>query len=117
MSVQRGLDPNAKLGVARAWNAIGSVGILISTTLITAGTKILGVGAVNMSNYAGVVHFMDESTVTGNVSGAQPFISLSLAANDVAYIELPVPYVVVSGCSVVPSLNESKTAAYVYYEA
>jgi hypothetical protein len=112
MGIEFHRDPNVKLGVARVND--NGIAQLISSTLITAGTRIVAVGVSNNSAAATFVHFCDEAAATGNIS-VTSFIALGVEASKTVYQELPVPYVCVSGCTI--KANTSKTTSFVYFEA
>jgi hypothetical protein len=101
-----------KLGVARVHN--NPMIQLVSSTLITAGTKILGVGIANLSAAASYVHLCDEAAATGNIS-ITSYFALGVAASDTVYQDLPAPYVCVSGTSV--KMNTSNMTTFIFYEA
>jgi len=112
MGIIQHRDPNINLKVARVNN--NGIAQLISSTLITGGTRVVAVGVSNNSNAATYVHFCDEAAATGNIS-VTSFAALGVAASDAKYQELPAPYVCVSGCTI--KANTSNTTSFVYYEA
>jgi hypothetical protein len=112
MSIIQHKDPNAKVKCAVVYAPTGAQ--LISSTLITAGTKVLAVGIANLSAGATYVHFCDEAAATGNIS-VTSFAALGVEASKTVYQTLPLPYVCVSGCTI--RTQGSQTTTFVYYEA
>lgn len=111
MAIEFHRDPNTQVKVARVHN--NGIAQLISTTLITGGTRVVAVGVANLSNTATYVHFCDEAAATGNIS-VTCFAALGVEASKTVYQELPAPYVCVSGCTI--KAATSNTTSFVLYE-
>ena len=109
-------DPQCKAKVAEVYNSYSPSAALVSSTLITAGTKILGVAISNMSNAATWAYFCDEGAATGNIS-VTSFFALSVEASKTAYQEFPEPFVCTSGCVVKAQNGLGSITSFVFYEA
>lgn len=115
MSILLHRDPNALTGTAEAVSGYtGSAVQLISTTLITAGTRIIAIQAANLSNNATSVYVSDYNAPSAGMHSSVAIVALGLPASDVNSFEFPVPYVVNSG-AVIFSTN-SYIATIIHYE-